>query len=113
MKILPLVLFMALLSGGAVADEARLKTCQAKLKQAQKIDILVGIKVKPGRFLVTVGQTFYQMPFDAKEGFAENLNCLFNAGDSGPKSLCNEIRFIHWQTGKTDGEYSWCKLKMY
>lgn len=113
MKILPLVLFMALLSGGAVADEARLKTCQAKLKQAQKIDILVGIKVKPGRFLVTVGQTFYQMPFDAKEGFAENLNCLFNAGDSGPKSLCNEIHFIHWQTGKTDGEYSWCKLKMY
>jgi hypothetical protein len=97
----------------AVADDARLKACQKKLKKAQELDMLVNIKVKTGHFDVIVGPTFYSVPFDAKEGFAETLNCLFNVGESGPKSLCNDIRFINWRTGNEDGKYSWCKLKIY
>jgi hypothetical protein len=97
----------------AVADDARLKACQKKLKKAQELDMLVNIKVKTGHFDVIVGPTFYSVPFDAKEGFAETLNCLFNVGESGPKSLCNDIRFINWRTGNEDGKYSWCKLEIY
>lgn len=95
------------------ADESRLKACQAKLKKAQKLDMLVNIKVQSGHFDVIVGPTFYTVPFDAKEGFAETLNCLFNVGEAGPKSACNDIRFVNWRNGKEDGKYSWCKLEIY
>ena len=100
-------------SNSAVADDVRLKACQKKLKKAQELNMLVDIKVKTGHFDVIVGPTFYSVPFDAKEGFAETLNCLFNVGESGPKSLCNDIRFVNWRTGNEDGKYSWCKLKIY
>ena len=116
MKRVLIPIIVALLSYATTtvaADDARLKACQKKLKKAQELNMLVNIKVKTGHFDVTVGPTFYSVPFDAKEGFAETLNCLFNVGESGPKSLCNDIRFVNWRTGKEDGKYSWCKLKIY
>ena len=94
------------------ANDAALKSCQSKLRKAQSLDLLVDINVKSGYFNVVVGPTFYKIQFDSKEGFAETLNCVFNMGESGPKSLCNEIRFVNWRTGNEDARYSWCKLKV-
>lgn len=104
---------LAVCMSPAHADDAALKACQARLIIAQQTALLMDIQVKTGHFAVTVGPTFYSVPFTTKEGFAETLNCLFNIGESGPKSLCNDIRFINWRTGNEDGKYSWCKLKIY
>lgn len=113
MKAIFIAVVVALLIPAAYADNQPLKACQAKLIVAQKTGMLMDIQVKTGHFEVMVGPTFYTVPFTTKEGFAETLNCLFNIGESGPKSLCNDIRFINWLTGKEDGKYSWCQLKIY
>ena len=94
-------------------DDAHLKVCQNKLKKLQKLDVLENIKVQQGYFDVVVGPTFYSIPFDSKEAFAETLNCVFNVGETGPKSFCYEIHFVNWRTGNDDGKYSLCKLKIY
>ncbi|WP_242342704.1 hypothetical protein [Anaeromyxobacter terrae] len=48
------------------------------------------------------------MPIDAKEGFAETVNCFLMAGST------NHINFdiLHWQTGKVIGRYSWGSFEM-
>lgn len=112
-RIISLIFAISITSGAVAADEAMLRSCQDTLKKSQKLSMLVNIKVKTGHFDVIVGPTFYSVPFDTKVTFAEKLNCVFNVGDTGPQSACNDIRFINWRTGNEDGKYSWCKLKIY
>jgi len=82
--------------------------CQAKLRAAQKLDVLYDMKLATGRALVYVGPTFFSLPIDAKEGFAETVSCLLVAGD--PKS-CAQIDFLHWQSGKLVAQYRNCRFK--
>ena len=92
----------------AAANDARLEECRAKLKQAQKLEVLQGLEWNaPREPNVTAGPTYYRMPFHAKAGFAETVNCFLMAGRSG----CLSFDVTHWRTGKTTERFSMCKLK--
>lgn len=56
---------------------------------------------------VMAGATYYRMPYDAKTGFAETLNCFFNAGKTG----CQSFNITHWRSGKITDRFSRCDLK--
>lgn len=51
---------------------------------------------------MVVGATFITMPIDAKEGFADTVNCFLMAGESG-KYINFDV--LHWQTGKAIGRF--------
>ena len=90
------------------ADNAQLEACRVKLKQAQALGVLHDLSWKHGKDPVVVaGRTYFNMPFDAKEGFAETVNCFLMAGKSG----CINFEITHWQTGKAVDKWSWCRLK--
>lgn len=104
----PLIIAALLFTGvSAHASEAALETCRAKLKQAQKLDVLTDLQWKGPRLHVVAGRTYYTMPFDAKEGFADTVNCFAMAGKSG----CLSFDILNWNTGKATDRYSGCKLK--
>lgn len=91
-------------------DDARFEMCRKKLVTAQKLGVLHNLDWKPPKApYIVAGPTFFSMPIDAKEGFAETLNCFFSAGDTGK---CLDLNILHWQTGKLAARYSWCKLKV-
>lgn len=101
------------LSGSVWADAAsdsRFETCRQKLIQAQKLEVLYDLDWKlPKEPKVVVGPTFFRMPIDAKEGFADTVNCFLMAGASGK---CVNFNVLHWQTGKAAGRFSNCRFKM-
>lgn len=94
--------------GDAADNTSRALECQQKLRAAQKLDVLYDIKLATGRAMVYVGRTFFTIPIDAKEGFAETVSCLIVAGD--PKA-CAQIDFHHWQTGAVVGQYRNCRFQ--
>ena len=57
------------------------ETCRAKLKKAKTLDVLYDLKstMPP---TVIAGPTYSEIPYDAKEGFAETVNCFLMAGSS-------------------------------
>lgn len=100
-------ILLALATTCAQANDAALEACRAKLKQAQKLDVLTDLQWKGSRLHVVAGRTYYTMPFDAKEGFADTVNCFAMAGKSG----CLSFDILNWNTGKATDRYSGCKLK--
>jgi hypothetical protein len=57
------------------------ENCRQKLIQAQQLDVLADLDWKPPRQpKVVVGPTFFKIPFDAKQGFVETVNCFLVAG---------------------------------
>lgn len=98
---------MAMAAASVHASEATLETCRAKLKQAQKLDVLTDLQWKGTRLHVVAGSTYYRMAFHAKEGFADTINCFVMAG----KSDCLSFDILHWRTGKATDRYNNCKLK--
>lgn len=91
----------------SIADDAKLEACREKLKAAHKLGVLYDMKWVGTRLHVVAGKTYYNMPFDAKEGFADTINCFAMAGGSG----CLTFEIKHWQTGRATEEYHYCKLK--
>lgn len=104
MNAAPLLLILAALP--ALANDAQLESCRAKLKQAQKLEVLSDLQWKSTRLHVVAGPTYYSMPFHAKEGFADTVNCFAMAGKSG----CLSFDILHWRTGRASDHYSGCKL---
>lgn len=101
--LLLLLLFPAISHAG----DAELEACRAKLKQAQKLAVLTDLQWKGASLYVVAGRTYYTMPFHAKEGFADTVNCFAMAG----KNDCLIFDITHWRTGKATDRYSNCKLK--
>lgn len=101
------LLLILLLAGGTHASEGALEACRSKLKQAQKLEVLRDLKWQGPVLRVVAGPTYYRMPFDAKEGFADTVNCFAMAG----KSDCLSFDILHWSTGKATDHYENCKLK--
>lgn len=102
---------LALLAFSASAFGAdQLETCRAKLKQAQKLDVLRDLKWD-GRSepLVVIGPTFKSMAFDGKQGFVATVNCFLTAGKN---DACVSFDVIEWRNGTAIGRYSACRLKM-
>ncbi|KKM67991.1 hypothetical protein LCGC14_1465510 [marine sediment metagenome] len=100
------VLGMPSVSWGAEKEEA----CRRKLVKAQELGMLYDLDWKPPKEpRVVVGKTFFRVAIDAKEGFAETLNCFLMGGDN--KYI--NFNLIHWRTGKKVGRWSYGRLKMY
>lgn len=103
-----IIFAVAFVVSGAQAND--LEKCRAKLKSAQKLDVLYAMEWKKGQQPhVVAGRTYYQMPFDGKEGFADTVNCFLTGGDN-PRS-CINFDIKHWQTGKASETYRFCRLK--
>lgn len=99
---------IAAITLSAQADE--FEQCRNKLKSAQKLGVLHALDWQKGKLPhVVAGRTYYQMPFDAKEGFAETVNCFLTGGE--PKKSCVSFDIKHWQTGKPTEAFRNCKLK--
>lgn len=91
-------------------DAQRFEECKAKLRTAQAADMLYNLDLQTGGVAkVMVGPTFFLVPLDTKQGFAETLNCFLMAGASD-KHI--DFDFLDWRTGKPVGSYSWGRVKM-
>jgi hypothetical protein len=86
-------------------ESKRFESCRAKLKKAQKLDVLYDLKIDPLP-RVFVGPTFYTIPIDAKQGFADTVNCFLMTGED--KYINFDL--LDYQTGKTVAQYSLGKL---
>ena len=108
MRIICLVV-LASLSQFAFGGDS-FETCRSKLMQAQKLDVLYDLDWKSGRVepRVVVGPTFMTMTIDAKEGFAETVNCFLMAGEAGK---CVNFNLLHWQSGKPVGAFRNCRYR--
>lgn len=99
-------LLLVIFSSSTSANDVKLEQCRAKLKQAQKLEVLYDLKWNGPSLHVVAGPTYYRMPFDAKEGFADTVNCFVNVG----KDACLTFDIKHWRTGKATDQYHRCKL---
>lgn len=85
------------------ADDARFEQCKAKLVRASELGVLHAFDWKPPKEpYVVVGSTFIDMTIDAKEGFAETVNCFLMGGESG-KYINFDV--LHYKTGKAIGQF--------
>jgi hypothetical protein len=82
-------------------EDKRFEQCRAKLKKAQKIDLLYDLKIDPLPRVV-VGPTFYSIPLDAKQGFADTVNCFLMTG----KDEYISFDLLDYQTGRVVAHYS-------
>jgi hypothetical protein len=116
MKVLATVaaLLILIASNGSLAaatdDDKRFYACRDKLKLAQKNDLLYDLQwsgdTPP---LVVVGPIFEPLPFDAKQGFADTVNCLLMAGRSG-KFINFDL--LDWRTHKRVARYQYGKIEV-
>jgi hypothetical protein len=90
-------------------SDARLEGCRAKLKAAQAIDLLTNMTFERGIPKVWVGPTWYTIPIDAKEGFAQTAACFFVAGDAG-KAISFDI--FDGMSGKKIGRWKFTRLEI-
>ena len=56
-------------------------------KSAGILGVLYDLKMKAPRFEVVVGETFFQMPYDAKKGFVDTVNCWVREASSDQTML--------------------------
>jgi hypothetical protein len=92
----------------AIEAEKRFEDCREKLKKAQQLEVLYNLEWNRAIPKVVVGPTFYFIAIDAKEGFADTVNCFLMVGES--KYLNFDL--LDWQTGKRVARYSAGRLKM-
>ena len=92
----------------AIEANKRFEECREKLKKAQQLEVLYDLEWKRAMPKVVVGPTFYSIPIDAKQGFADTVNCFLMTG----KSNYIDFDLLDWQTGKLVARYSLGRLKM-
>lgn len=92
------------------ADDAKLEECRAKLKAANKVDVIHDLQWKlPNEPRAVVGPIFFNLPFDAKENFVRTVNCFLMAGD---ESKGVNFDLLEWKNNKKVGRWELGKLKM-
>lgn len=90
----------------AKATKATLKACEKKLEKAKELDMLYDLGARGAHIKVLVGPTYFNVPIDVKQGFAEAVNCVVMRGSGGGVSF----DLIHWQTGKRVASWNGYKL---
>ena len=94
----------------AETDDQRLEACRAKLTKAHELQVLYDLDWQKGKLpKVVVGPTFYQIAFDAKDGFAQTVNCFLMAGATD-KYINFDL--LDWRTNKVVARYSYGTLKV-
>ena len=102
---LSLICLSSITSAGS---NKNLETCRAKLKAAKKLDLLYDMKWEKGQApMVVVGPTYDNLPFDAREGFVETINCFLSAGETGK---CFNFDLLDYKTHNAVAQYSNCCL---
>jgi hypothetical protein len=95
-------------SAEQVAEEnRRFEMCRANLKKAKRLDLLYDLKMDPLPRVV-VGPTFYKIPLDAKQGFADTVNCFVTAG----KDEYVNFDLLDYRSGHVVAEYSYGRLSV-
>ena len=104
-----LVIAASALAAPPAAQTQRFEQCRAKLKKAQTLEVLYDLTWEKGREpRVVVGRIFMNLPIDAREGFAETVDCFLMTGD--PKMHVN-FNLLHWQTGRPVARFENGKYK--
>lgn len=104
-----LTLLLCAMAMGATPNNQRLELCRQKLKAAQRLDLLYALDWQPPRApYVVAGPTFEKIPFDAKAGFAQAVNCFLVAGND--ELVTFDV--LDWQTGKPVAHWSNGQLKV-
>lgn len=68
-------------AAGTSDDTTRFDECKQKLVEAQKLDLLFDLAWNPPKPPhVVVGHTYFRLRSDAREGFAQTVNCFLMAG---------------------------------
>lgn len=90
------------------ADNGRFEACRAKLKKAQRLELLNDLSFDGGLPHVVVGPAFFTAPLTAKQGFADTVNCFLMAGSD------NHINFdlLDYRTGKAVAHYRYGKVSV-
>ena len=91
-----------------VEANQRFEECREKLKKAQQLEVLYNLELKRAMPKVVVGPTFYSIPIDAKQGFADTVNCFLMTGE--PNYI--DFDLSDWQSGKRVARYTRGRLKM-
>jgi hypothetical protein len=88
-------------------EDKRFEQCRAKLKKAQKLEVLYDLKIDPLPRVV-IGPTFYSIPLDAKQGFADTVNCFLMTG----KDEYINFDLLDYRTGHIVAQYSAGQLRV-
>jgi hypothetical protein len=92
------------------AADGRFEACRAKLKKAQALRMLHDLDWQlPSEPRVVAGPTFFSVAIDAKEGFAETVNCFLVAGE---QDKCVNFSVLDWKTGLQVGRFENCRFVM-
>lgn len=79
-SIMVLVLIALVVVPAWAAEDAG-EACRKKLIGAQQLGVLTDLDWQPKRYpKVVVGTTFFSLPFETKQAFAETVNCFLLAG---------------------------------
>lgn len=80
---------------------------QGETQEGRELDLLHDLTIGPLPHVV-VGPTFYTIPLEAKQGFADTVNCFLMTGQD------NYINFdlLDYKTGHVVAEYSYGKLNV-
>jgi len=107
---LALIASLISFSGYAATDEQRFKACQAKLIKANESGALQDIGwTPPSEPKVLVGEIFFKLPIDVKEGFVQTINCFLSAAQVG---MCVDFDVRSGLTGKPVGRFAKCHFEM-
>jgi len=90
------------------AMDKKFEECREKLKEAQQLGMLYNLDMRAGRPLVVVGPTFYNVAFDAKQGFANTINGFLMTGED--KFI--DFELLDYRTNKVVAKYSYGRLEM-
>lgn len=90
----------------AKAAQQQYKNCKSKLEKAKELDLLYDMGGRGASIQVLVGSTFFDVPIDAKQGFAATVNCVLMKGTGGGMPF----DLMHWQTGKKVASWNGYKL---
>jgi hypothetical protein len=91
------------------SQEKAFEECRTKLIAAQQLDLLYDLDWKKGRLpFVVVGPAFHDLPFDAREGLADTLNCFLMAGN---QKSCINFDLLDHRTTQPVAYYKYCRLR--
>lgn len=93
---------------GSPVDSDRVEQCRAQLIQAQQLDVLFDLQWPNARGTprVVVGRTYFNLRHDAREGFAQTVNCFLVGG----RDRCVNFPLID-QRNAVVGNWENCRLK--
>jgi len=90
------------------AAQKQYETCKTYLEKYRELGVLYDMKARGASIRVLVGPSFFTLPIDRKQNFAETVNCFLVNGTGGGISF----DLLDWQTGKQVASWNGYKLSI-